>query len=587
MAVEGTARPRGTGGARRRAVRRGGLGTLLLVVALPLWAAAGAPVKEDSTNPGAAVATAHPVATAAAFEILEAGGNAFDAAVAVTATLAVVEPYGSGLGGGGFWLLAGDDTPAVMVDGRETAPAEAHRDLYLDADGERREGASMDGPLAAGIPGTPAALAHITREHGRLELAENLRPAIRAAREGVEVTATYRRLAAFRRDALAASDDAAAIFLDDGAVPSEGHRFTQPALAELLERLADEGPAAFYEGEFAETLVAGVRAEGGIWTLADLADYRVVEREPVRSTYDGWTLTAAAPPSSGGVVLAQTLNILAGHEREEAAEADRLHFVVEALRRAYRDRNAYLGDPDHVEMPLERLLDPAYAAGQRASIHPRRATDSEALPPVVDAGGGPSTTHFSLLDAEGNRVSATLSINYPFGSGFMPPGTGVLLNNEMDDFAAEPGRPNAYGLVQGEANAVGPGRRPLSSMTPTFLEKGDRLAILGTPGGSRIITTVLQAAFGVMDGDGAAAIAERPRYHHQYLPDVIEHEPSAIPAAVREALAERGHAFDEVRPFGDLQLVLRRGDVLEAASDPRGEGEAVVRPVVLAPANAD
>ncbi|MGM0476464.1 MAG: gamma-glutamyltransferase [Pseudomonadota bacterium] len=557
------------------------------MTALPLWAAAGAPVKEESGASKAAVATAHPVATAAAFETLEAGGNAFDAAVAVTATLAVVEPYGSGLGGGGFWLLAGDETPAVMVDGRETAPAEADHDLYLDEEGERLEGASMNGPLAAGIPGTPAALVHITREHGRLGLAENLRPAIRAAREGVPVTPTYHRLAGFRRDALAASGDAAAIFLDNGEVPDVGHRITQPALADLLERLADEGAAAFYEGDFAETLVEGVRAEGGIWMPEDLADYRVVEREPIRSEYDGWTLTAAAPPSSGGVVLAQTLNILSGYDLEGADEADRLHYVVEALRRTYRDRNAHLGDPDHVAMPLETLLDPAYAAGQRATIHPGRATDSAALPPVVDAGGGPSTTHFSLLDTEGNRVAATLSINYPFGSGFMPPGTGVLLNNEMDDFAAEPGRPNAYGLVQGEANAVGAGRRPLSSMTPTFLEKADRLAILGSPGGSRIITTVLQAAFGVMDGDGASTIAERGRFHHQYLPDVIEHEPAAIPASVREELAERGHVLEEVRPFGDLQLVVRRGEVLEAASDPRGEGKAEVRPVLVAPATAD
>ena len=550
-----------------------------ILVLLLLWAqaAAGGPRPR-----AAAVASAHPLATEAGMEILAAGGNAFDAAVAVSAALAVVEPYSSGLGGGGFWLLQrADGGRPVMIDGRERAPLAAHRDMYLDDSGAVVPGLSMNGPLAAGIPGEPAALAHIAEAYGRLPLARSLAPAIRLAREGFEADGHYRRLAAFRREVLRRYP-ASAVFLDRGAVPEPGHRIRQPELARTLEALAERGHAGFYAGEVARRLVEGVRAAGGIWTLEDLARYRVVERAPVQGEYRGIRVTAAAPPSSGGVVLIEMLNILAGYDLEALDEAGRVHLLVEAMRRAYRDRAVWLGDPDFVAMPLERLLHPYYAAGLAASIRPDRATPSAALPEAAPADEGPHTTHFSILDQEGNRVAATLSINYPFGSGFVVPGTGVLLNDEMDDFSAKPGVPNAYGLVGSQANAIAPGKRMLSSMTPTFLETEDRLAILGTPGGSRIITMVLLGVLDFAAGHGPRSWVGLPRFHHQYLPDAIQFEPGAFSREVRQRLKAMGHQLKPLEhPYGNMQAVLWHRDTgrVEAASDPRGVGAARVAPV--------
>lgn len=546
-------------------------------------AAAEAP-RQVVAPPAAAIASAHPLATAAGFEILEAGGNAFDAAVAVSAALAVVEPYSSGIGGGGFWLLhRAADGFETMLDGRERAPLAATRSMYLDAQGEVIPGLSMDGALAAGIPGEPAALAHLATHYGRLPLAVSLAPAIRYARAGFEVDELYRRLAAFRAEALNKSADAARIFLLDGAVPPVGHRIRQPELAATLEAMARDGHDGFYAGEVAERLVDGVRAAGGIWTREDLAAYRVVEREPIRGAYRGIRVTTAAPPSSGGVVLVSALNILAGYDLAALDEATRIHVVVEALRRAYRDRAEYLGDPDFVSMPLARLTHPFYAEGLRASIRLDRATPSADLPGTQPSMDGPHTTHFSILDAEGNRVSATLSINYPFGAALVVPGTGVLLNDEMDDFSAKPGVPNAYGLVGAEANAIAPGKRMLSSMTPTFLETNDRVAILGTPGGSRIISMVLLGALEFAERKPPSAWVARPRFHHQYLPDVIQFEPDAIDALLQEDLAALGHALSEQsQSYGNMQAVQwhKRDGRVEAASDPRGVGAAEVRTLV-------
>ena len=549
---------------------------LLLLLITPL--AHGA-----DTPPRSAVASAHPAATEAGLAILAEGGNAFDAAVAVSAALAVVEPYGSGIGGGGFWLLhrAGDGFE-TMVDGRERAPLAAHRDMYLDERGEPVATRSLDGPLAAGIPGEPAALAHIAERYGRLPLSRSLAPAVRLAREGFAVDESYRRLAGFRLAALRGSEEGTRIFLVDGEPPAVGTLIRQPELAATLTALAEQGHDGFYDGEVARKLVAGVRAAGGIWSLEDLRTYRVVERSPVRGEYRGMSVTSAAPPSSGGVVLVEMLNILAGLPLEGADEATRAHLVVEAMRRAYRDRAEYLGDPDFVDAPLARLTSIDYAAGLRASIRADRATPSEALPGRADgAGAGADTTHFSILDGEGNRVAATLSINYPFGSGFVPAGTGVLLNDEMDDFSAKPGTPNVYGLVGTEANAIEPGKRPLSSMSPTFLDHDGRLAVLGTPGGSRIITMVLLAALEFHGGGGAEAMVALPRLHHQYLPDAVQLEPEALDEASREALEERGHTLaPKERTWGDMQAVVweRKSDRVEAASDPRGGGLAKVGP---------
>lgn len=530
--------------------------------------------------PGDAVATAHPLATDAAFEILDAGGNAFDAAVAVSATLAIVEPYGSGIGGGGFWLLhRAEDGRQTMVDGRETAPGEATRDMYLDESGSVNERASLDGPLAAGIPGTPAALVHLTERYGRLSLAENLAPAIRHAREGFEVGEHYRRMVRFRLDALRASPAAAAVLLKDNAVPPEGHRITQPALAETLQRLAEQGHDGFYSGQTARQLVEEVRDAGGIWQLNDFSDYRVVEREPITGTYRGIRITSAPPPSAGGIGLMTMLGLLEPWDLQAMDRASRIHLAAEAMRRAYRDRSLYLGDPDFAEVPVQRLLSDEHLEFLRQDLRLDRATPSDALaaPPRKL---GENTTHFSIIDAEGNRVGATLSINYPFGSGFMAAGTGVLLNNEMDDFTSQPGTPNAYGLVGGTRNTIEPGKRPLSSMSPTFLESEDRVAVLGSPGGSRIITQVLLGVLAFAEDEPPRVWVSRPRYHHQYLPDRIQHEPGAITIETRRALVERGHSVVPMtRQYGDMQAVLwhRQHDRMRAASDPRGGGKADVR----------
>ncbi len=552
------------------------LGWLLVCLLWQIGAAA------DSRPPRAAIASAHPLATAAGFAVLEQGGNAFDAAVAVAATLAVVEPAGSGLGGGGFFLLhRARDGFQVMIDARERAPLAARRDMYLDPRGDPVPGLSVDGPLAAGIPGLPAALVHLARHYGRLPLAVTLAPAIRHADEGFLVSPRYRDQVRRRLAVLRRYRESARVFLDQGRVPGPDFRLRQPQLAQVLREIAHRGHRGFYAGWVAERLVEGVRKAGGIWSFADLARYRVKERRPVVGRYHDVRLVSAAPPSSGGVVLVETLNILAPYPLTRLDPATAKHLIVEAWRRAYRDRALYLGDPDFVTMPLRRLLSPAYAAGLRAAIRPDRALPSDWLagrPETVPQGA--DTTHFSILDREGNRVAATLSINYLFGSGFVVPGTGVLLNDEMDDFAVKPGVPNVYGLVGGEANAIAPGKRMLSSMTPTFLETRDRVAILGTPGGSRIISMVTLAALDFAAGFGPALWVSWPRFHHQYLPDEIQFEPGALSVEEQRQLRRRGHRLKPLaRPYGNMQAIVwdrfRRRVV--AAADPRGEGLAQVR----------
>ena len=529
-----------------------------------------------------AIASAHPLATEAGFTVLRQGGNAFDAAVAVTAALAVVEPYSSGLGGGGFWLLhRARDGRNVMLDGRERAPLAAHRDLYLDADGQVIPGLSVDGPLAAGIPGVPAALEHLAREYGLLSLAKSLAPAIRLARDGFAIDEHYRRLAGFRLQTLHRYPAGKAQFLVNGELPSLGFVLRQPDLAVTLEAIARRGAAGFYDGEIAQRLVDGVRAAGGIWSREDLTLYRVVERAPIQIRYRGYRIMAASPPSSGGVVLAQILNQLKQLDLQIRDDITQHHLLIESMRRAYRDRALYLGDPDFVDMPLARLLSAEYAARLAGSIDRGRATPSDQLPGIRPEEEGPHTTHFSILDREGNRVAATLSINYPFGAGFVPPGTGVLLNDEMDDFSAKPGVPNVYGLIGAEANSIAPGKRMLSSMTPTFVENGQRMAILGTPGGSRIITMVLQGVLSFVAGSDATDIVTRGRIHHQYLPDVVQAEPGALSAAEIGSLESMGHKIEvRERTWGNMQAVTldRSTGRIDAASDPRGIGFAQVRP---------
>ncbi len=527
----------------------------------------------------AAIASAHPLATRAGMEILAAGGNAFDAAVAVSAALAVVEPYSSGLGGGGFWLLhRARDGFQVMVDGREKAPLAATRDMYLDRDGDVMNGATVNGALAAGIPGAPAALVHIARLYGRLPLRQSLEPAIRLAREGFLVDEHYRDMARFRLDALQDDADAARQFLNNGAVPEVGQRIMQLDLANTLHAIAERGNNGFYAGKVAEQLVDGVNAAGGIWSLDDLATYKVVEREPVRGEYRGITITSVAPPSSGGVALVEMLNMLSGYDLAAMDRADRVHVIVEAMRRAYRDRAEYLGDPAYVQVPVAHLTGPEYAAQLAATIDMKAATPSATLPGPAAAQGGDDTTHFSVLDSDGNRVAGTLSINYPFGACMIPRGTGVLLNNEMDDFSVKPGVPNLYGLIGAEANAIAPGKRPLSSMSPTFVENEHAVAILGTPGGSRIISMVLLGILDFADGKMPESWVSLPRFHHQFYPDVVQYEEGAFDAKTLQRLTAKGHTLKAQVVWGNMQAIYldkRIGRVL-AASDPRGVGAAYV-----------
>lgn len=530
----------------------------------------------SASNAVPAVVTAHPLATEAGAHILRNGGNAFDAAVAATAVLGVVQPFGSGIGGGGFWLLhrASDQTD-VMLDGRERAPLAATRDMYLDEHGEIVPGASIDGPLAAGVPGVPAALVHLSENYGRLPLQESLEAAIRLAQDGFPVDRAYRRMVGLRIDALRHSPAAAAQFLASGEIPEEGYILRQPDLATTLRYLAVAGRDGFYRGVVADRLVREVRAAGGIWSSEDLDAYRIVEREPVRGRYAGLEIVSAAPPSSGGVALLTILNTFQELDPGLQDGVLRRHLLVESMRRAYRDRARYLGDPDSVKIPVERLVHPYYGAGLSRDISPVRATSSARLSEALEFREGKDTTHFSVLDAEGNRVAATLSINYPFGSAFVPPGTGVLLNDEMDDFSMRPGAPNVYGLIGGEANAIAPGKRMLSSMSPTFVLGPETLVILGSPGGSRIITTVLHGILAVAEQRDLGEWIGAPRFHHQYLPDRIEYEPGAFTQDEEAQLRRLGHTLHPVeQPIGDVQLIEwnRYSGVVRTLSDPRGSG---------------
>ncbi len=528
-----------------------------------------------------AIASAYPLATEAGQEILAKGGNAFDAAVAVSAALAVVEPTSSGLGGGGFYLLHRQaDGFETMLDAREKAPGAATRDMYLDKAGNPIENASTLGSLSAAIPGEPAAFDYLARKFGKLPLTESLQPAIRLARNGFPLYARLQGALRVKREAMLHSPELAKVFLTaEGAVPELGFIIKQPDLAITLEAIAARGARGFYTGRVAADLVSGVRATGGIWTLADLAAYRVIERKPLEGSYRGARIVSASPPSSGGIAVIDSLNILSGFDLHEADSATRKHLIVEAMRRAYRDRAQYLGDPDFVAMPLSMLISPDYAAGQRTSIRADKAMPSDLLPGIGSPPVGLQTTHFSVLDAAGNRVAATISVNLFFGSGVMPPNTGVLLNDTMDDFSIKPGTPNAFGLVGDAANAIAPNKRSLSSMAPSFVETPRGLMIIGTPGGSTIISMVLLGTLDYLDGMSAADIVKDPRYHHQYLPDVIDYERGALSEPEIARLQAMGHALKEGgRRWGNMQVITwdyATGKV-EAASDPRGVGEGLV-----------
>jgi gamma-glutamyltranspeptidase / glutathione hydrolase len=533
------------------------------------------------TSNQAAVATAHPLATQAGIEILKKGGNAFDAAAAITASLAVVEPYSSGIGGGAFWLIHDASTGRqIMIDGREKAPMRSHKDMYLDKAGNVIKGLSLNGPMAAGIPGVPAGMDHLVKKYGRLSLKEVLAPAIDQAQNGFAVTDRYQKLASYRSKVITDYPEAADLFLKDDEVPPVGHVIIQKELANTLITIANEGRDGFYKGALANKMVESVKKNGGIWEMEDLANYDLVERDPIVTYYKGIKVTSATLPSSGGVVMGQALNILEHFNLNQFDSITRKHIIVEAMRRAYRDRAAYLGDMDFIDVPIDRLLDKNYTEGMALTIDVDKATPSEELSDIVAyQQTGTDTTHFSVVDAEGNRVAATLSINLPFGSGFVAEGTGVLLNNEMDDFSAKPLTANAYGLVGDHANAIAPGKRPLSSMTPTFVETEDRIGVLGTPGGSRIISMVLLGVLDFADGKLPESWVSVPRYHHQYLPDEILFEQDGLTMSEQEELKSKGHKLKERnRKYGNMQAIMvwKNKNISFAASDPRGEGTAEV-----------
>jgi gamma-glutamyltranspeptidase / glutathione hydrolase len=560
------------------------------ILAIAIIVSAAPPARADATRPAdaahpavahkGAIASAYPLASEAGQEILKEGGNAFDAAVAVAAALAVVEPSSSGLGGGGFFLLhRQSDGFETMVDAREKAPGAATRDMYLDKAGNVTKG-STDGPLSAAIPGEPAAFEFLARKYGKLPLKQCLQPAIRLAREGFPLYPRLQFGIKSKRDILMRSPDAAKAFLTaDGNVPEVGAIIKQPELANTLEAIANQGARGFYEGRVAQNLVAGVRASGGIWTLEDLKNYRVVERKPLIGEYHGARIVTASPPSSGGIAILDSLNILAGFDLRDVDSATRKHLIIEAMRRAYRDHAIFMGDPDFIKMPLQQLMSVDYAAGQRSSIRADKAMPSDLLPGIESEPQGMNTTHFSVLDAAGNRAAVTITVNLFFGNGYMPAGTGVLLNNEMDDFSVKPGTPNVFGLIGNTANAIAANKRSLSSMSPTFVETSKGMMVIGSPGGSTIISQVLLGILNYVDGMSAPDIVKYPHYHHQYLPDDVSYEQGALSDGEIAKLQSMGHTLRlSNRQWGNMQVItwdFASGKV-EAASDPRGEGEGLV-----------
>lgn len=554
----------------------------LILVSGVAFAADGAPkataptvakATSDGRRPGhAAIASANFLATNAGLEVLAKGGNAFDAAVAVASTLSVVEPESSGLGGGFMAVLhrARDDHD-TFVDARETAPAAVDIKDYVNVDGSANRDAALKGPLSAGIPGEPAGLVLISKRYGRLTLQQSLAPAIRLARDGFQPDPRLRGAIAEQQSDLQRWPASAAKFLPNGKPPVEGAAWRDPDQARTLELIASKGNDGFYHGETAARLIAAVHAAGGRWTLADLAGYEAKERKPIEVNYRGYRIVTAPPPSSGGVAIAEILNILSGFDLTTLDQAHRVHLVVEAMRRAFRDHNDYLGDPDFVTMPLQMLLSPFYADGLRQGILPDKATPSSMLPAAEASQPGMHTTHFSIIDAEGNMVGITSTVNYVLGSTFVASGTGVLLNDEMDDFALVPNKPNVYGLLGSVANAPKGGKRPLSSMSPSIVIGADRTAVIGSPGGSTIITQVLEGILHFIDGQSAQQIVAAKRYHHQYMPDEVDVESGTFDAATSDALTGMGYALKERETWGFMNVVTwdRKTNKLDAASDPR------------------
>jgi len=544
-------------------------------------------VRAASVAPVAAehgmVVTAQHLATQVGVDVLKKGGNAVDAAVAVGYALAVVYPAAGNLGGGGFMTIQLADGRKTFLDFREKAPLAARADMYLDANGNVIKGLSSRGHLAVGVPGTVTLLELAREKYGTMKRAALIAPAIAYADTGFVLEQgdadMYREAVGdMRKDAATA-----AIFLPRGEAPAAGHRLVQKDLARTLRLIAQRGRDGFYKGKVGAAIVASSTAGKGIITQADLDQYQTRELAPVECDYRGYHIVSAPPPSSGGVIVCEILNIVEGYPLKDLGyrSAQSVHYMIEAMRHAYVDRNSYLGDPDFVTNPLTRLLDKSYAEKIRAAIDPSRAGVSKDLKPGVAPHEGSNTTHYSIVDKDGNAVAVTYTLNDWFGAKVTAAGTGVLLNDEMDDFTAKLGVPNMYGLVQGEANAIAPGKRPLSSMSPTImLRDGKPVLIVGTPGGSRIITTVVHTIVNVVDyGMTVQEAVDAPRFHQQWLPETTNVENFALSPDTRKILLDMGHKLATAQPANHVAAILVGAPTLDGkpvgnnryygANDPR------------------
>src|SRR6266446_1863409 len=529
------------------------------------------------------VVAQEPLAADVGIAVLKSGGNAVDAAVAVGFALAVTHPFAGNIGGGGFMLIRMADGRTTFIDFREKAPHQAARNMYLDADGQLTRD-SLIGWRAAGVPGTVRGLELAQKKYGRQSWAELLQPAIRLASNGFPVSHWMMQSLRFSADSLSQFPDSKHIFLKDGAFYDWNEIFRQPDLARTLERIAHQGAKDFYEGETARIIAREIEKNGGLITLDDLREYQAVERKPLEGDYKGYHIITSPPPSSGGVGILQMLGMLdgSGYEKTGAGSATTYHYLAEVMRRFYADRNEYLGDPDFVKDPLAALLDPAYIRKRRESIDPIQATPSEQINPGLPAGSvgkeSTETTHYTVVDEQGNVVAVTYTLNAGYGGAVTVPGAGFLLNDEMDDFAAKPGSPNLFGLVLGEANAIAPGKRPLSSMVPTIvLKNGKPFLALGAPGGSRIITAVLQVMVNVIDfGMNVQDAIDFPRVHHQGTPDRLDIERGISPDTIA-LLKKAGYHIEEAKPvvIARVEGILIDGGWLQGGHDERGAGKAV------------
>ena len=529
------------------------------------------------------VVSAHPLASQAGLDILKSGGNAVDAAVATTFAISVVEPFSAGIGGGGFLLLhQANNSQMKALDFRERAPLKATKNMYLDAQGKVRPNLSIDGYLSVGVPGTVAGLYQVHRQYGKLPWAKLVAPSIKYAQEGFVVTERFVGAVESRKKQILSNQAARQVFTRNGTMYAAGDKLIQRDLAKTLQQIATE-PQSFYTGNIARAIASDMATNGGLVTLEDLKTYKPIWRTPVCGTFQSARICSMPPPSSGGVHLLQILNLIGDTDLKAKGwhNPDVLHLMVEAMRIAYADRAEYLGDPDFVKVPVQQLISPEYAAKRRQEIR-ANATPSIKVKPARKAtlerftkAESPDTSHLTVVDEQRNAVSLTFTINYGFGSGVVTPGTGILLNDEMDDFAAAPGVPNAYGLIGGDANAIAPRKTPLSSMTPTIVTQNNRLKMAtGAPGGSTIITTVLQVILGVLAYDmNAGEAVSAPRIHHQWLPDELRMQPFGLDTATIAELKRKGHKIVVRNPWGNANAIVVTSDnKLEGAADPRGEG---------------